>query len=434
MNFFEGFRILYANIIRWFTVPQTAPEMNRRNFINVQIDAIGVGLASTAAPFLPVFLTRLEASTLAISALTFMPAITGLVLAIPLGEFLQSRRSVIPWFSMARLGVLSSYALTGLVTMFLPANLSVYGILAIWALATIPQTILNITFNVVMNSVAGPAGRFELMTHRWSLLGATNLVTALIAGQILESNRLPFPTNYQVMFIALSIGGLISYYFSSKIDIPDHIPSAAPARKSLRQWFRDYFHQILAEKPFVSFVVKRFVFLTGIALAAPLLPIFYVRKLNASDSWIAYISIVTNMTLIVGYWFWSNQSRRRGSRFVLLAATLGVSIYPILVALQSQIWPILIFAAINGIFAAGQSLVLFDELMKRVPPEYSATFNAAAQGMQYMSSIAAPLFAAWLSEQIGFNLALIFSGLVGLIGFIMFLSEPVEARAAEQIV
>ncbi len=161
MNILDSVRIIYGNIVRWLTVPQSAPEINRKNFINVQIDAIGVGLASTAAPFLPVFLTRLEASTLAISALTFMPAVTGMILAIPLGQFLQTRRSVIPFFSMARLGVLSSYALTGLITLLLPRELSVYGILAIWAVATIPQTVLNITFSVVMNSVAGPAGRLN---------------------------------------------------------------------------------------------------------------------------------------------------------------------------------------------------------------------------------------------------------------------------------
>ena len=434
MNIIDSVRIIYGNVVRWLTVPQTAPEMNRRNFINVQIDAIGVGLASTAAPFLPVFLTRLGASTLAISALTFMPAVTGLLLAIPLGQFLQSRRSVVPWFSLARLGVLSSYALTGLITILLPQGLSVYGILAIWALATIPQTVLNITFSVVMNSVAGPAGRFELMTHRWSLLGATNLITALVAGRILDSESLPFPTNYQVMFIALSIGGLISYYFSSKIYLPDRIPTVSPTRLTARQWLGQYFHQILNEKPFVSFVVRRFVFLTGIALAAPLLPIYYVRVLDASDSWIAYITIVTNLTLIFGYWFWSQQSRRHGSRRVLLAATLGVSLFPILVGITQQIWPLLIYAAINGIFQAGQSLVMFDELMKRIPEEYSASFVAAGQGLQYMSSIAAPLMAAWLGDSLGFGPALIISGVVGLMGFVLFLVENREVRAREQAV
>ena len=45
-------------------------------------------------------------------------------------------------------------------------------------------------------------------------------------------------------------------------------------------------------------------------------------------------------------------------------------------------------------------LNFFDELMKRVPVAYSATFVAMAQSLQYLSMIAAPLLAPWLSTWI----------------------------------
>jgi len=57
-------------------------NIDKRNFVYVQIDAIGVGLAASANPFLPIFLTRLEASSLEVGLLTAMPAVTGLLLAI----------------------------------------------------------------------------------------------------------------------------------------------------------------------------------------------------------------------------------------------------------------------------------------------------------------------------------------------------------------
>jgi hypothetical protein len=431
MNNRTNLQFIRTNIIKWFTVPQSAPEMNRHNFLNVQIDAIGVGLASTAAPFLPVLLTRLGATTFQVTMLTFMPAVTGLLLAIPLGQFLQTRRNIVPWFSIARLAVLSCYAFTGIVTLLVPRAVSVLGILGVWALATIPQTVVNIAFSVVMNTVAGPAGRYELMTHRWSILGLTNAATALLAGQLLD--WLPFPRNYQAVFIALSLGGLISYYFSSHIVLPDHLQHAREKRSSFREGARQYVQQILSEKPFVSFVGKRFVFLTGSALAAPLLPIYYVRTLHASDFWIALISIASNSTVILGYFFWMRQSRRRGSQLVLIATTCGGSLYPILVGLTHQVWPVVLYAGLNGIFTAGLNLVLFDELMKTVPVEYSATFVASAQCLQYMSSIVAPLLAPWLSQQIGFSLALIISGAISLGGFGLFLLENAGRTARTEV-
>lgn len=418
----KSIQFLFRNLVYWFTVPQSSPEMNRRNFINVQIDAIGVGLASAANPFLPVFLTRLGANALQVSLLITMPAVTGLILAIPLGQFLQSRKNIVPWFSMARLTVFSGYALTGIVTLFLPDAYSIYSVLAIWALVTIPQTILSICFSVVMNSIAGPAGRYELMTHRWSILGVTNVITALLAGQALDS--LPFPLNYQVVFIALSIGGLVSFYFSSHLSLSDRlVHDDHPRARSIRAQVKDYLQLILKEKPFVSFITKRFVFLTGAVLVMPLLPIYYVRELKAADSSIALINIAANGTLILGYFFWTYQSRTRGNRRVLLATTCGASFFPILVGLTHQVWPIPIYAAVSGIFTAGLNLVLFDELMKRVPIEYSASFVAAAQSLQYLSSIFAPLIGTGLESLVGLNLALILGGTVSLVGFAMFYFE-----------
>ncbi len=67
--------------IRISVAPPDATPVQKKNFINVQIDAIGVGLANAAAPFLPVFLTRLGASSFEVGLLTSMPALTGLLLA-----------------------------------------------------------------------------------------------------------------------------------------------------------------------------------------------------------------------------------------------------------------------------------------------------------------------------------------------------------------
>src|SRR5512146_2664780 len=111
--------------------------IQKRNFRNVQIDAVGIGLASAAAPFLPVFLTRLGATNFQVGLLTSMPAFTGLFLALLIGNFLQTRRNVVPWFSLARLMVLSSYALTGIVPFLVPRQVAVTAVLAIWALATL---------------------------------------------------------------------------------------------------------------------------------------------------------------------------------------------------------------------------------------------------------------------------------------------------------
>ncbi len=411
-------RSALLRFIKGFSNPADISPVQRKNFKNVQIDAVGVGLANAASPFLPVFLTRLGASSFEVGMLTSMPAITGLLLAIPIGQFLQNQRKIVPWFSTARLGVIACYALTGLAAFAFHEHSLVISILLIWALATIPQTMLAITFSVVMNAVAGPNHRFDLMNRRWSTLGLTTAVMVFVLGQILD--RISFPINYQVAFIVLSFGGFLSYYFSSRISLPDILAHREGKRLSFKAQIKEYVDLVSKEKPFQAFIVKRFIFLSGAAMALPILPLYFVRQLHASDAWIAAISTAQTAILIVGYYYWTRQSRKRGTRPVLVWTTFGTALYPILVALTGQVWLITIFAGINGIFNAGLNLVFFDELMKTVPEEYSSTFVSLAQGLQYLSTILSPLIGTFLGDQFGLGVALAVSGGLQLIGFSMF--------------
>lgn len=415
-------------LITWFTTPQNVTDANRRNYINVQVDAIGVGLLGGANAFLPIYLTRLGATSVQVGLLSTMPAVTGFLFAIILGRVLQRQRNIVPWFSISRLMVIMSFAFTGVVSLIVPERFTINAVLLVWALATIPQTILSISFSVVMNIVAGPTGRYELMTRRWSILGLTTSITVFIMGQLLDLNFLPFPQNYAIVFIGLSLGGVISYYFSSHLDLPE-LSGVQPVQgNSLREKVRDYFDLIRSEKPFLSFTFKRFIFLSGSSLALPLFPLYFVKVIHASDSWIATINMTQTAILVVGYFFWTLQSRRKGSRSVLLWTTAIVALYPVLTAVTSHAWMIAIYAGIAGIFQAGINLVFFDELMKTVPPEFSATFVSIAQSLEYMSAIIAPMLGSLLADTVGISIGLVISGVIRFVGFMLFLLDRNPAK------
>jgi hypothetical protein len=407
--------------VGWSTAPEGASPRQKKNFLNVQIDGVGVGFASSASPFLPVFLTRLGATNAQVGLLTAMPGLTGLLLAILIGRFLQGRRQIVPWFSAGRLLVISSYAMTGVITFLVPPDLAVYAVLAIWALATLPQVVVNVSFSVVMNAVAGPQHRYELMSRRWTILGLTSAITVAVVGQVLD--LVAFPINYQMVFVGLSLGGLVSYYFSSHIDLPDAEPAPATPGLNLGQRLRGYADLIGSERPFVSFMTKRFVYMFGVTLGAPLFPLFFVRQLNASDAWIGILNTVQTAIVLLGYALWTSLSKSRGSRFVLLCTVFGMSLYPAFIAMTDRMEIAVVFAGLAGIFQAGLDLVFFDELMKTVPPEYSATFVSLAQSLQNLSMVASPLLGAWLADQMGLSGALLVSAGMRLLGFVLFLRK-----------
>jgi hypothetical protein len=408
----------------------TTMETRKRNFRNVQIDAVGVGLASAAAPFLPVLLARMNASSFQVGLLTTMPSVTGLILALAAGRFLQTRRNVVPWFSLARLIVLSCYALTGLIPFFVPRELTVWAILSVWAAATLPQTVVAVGFSVVMNAVAGPEGRYSLMSRRWFTLGLTGVLTTAAIDEVLK-RWANFPLNYQAIFLGLSLGGLISYYFSSHIRLPDATPPAqivAAGKQSIRQGASMYMRLLRSQPAFLSFVSKRLVYLLGLAFAAPLFPLYFVHGIKATDDWIAKINMAFTIGAMLGYVLWTRISRKKGSRLVLLAATLGMSLYPALVASTVRVEIIRAFALLAGVFQAGVDLVFFDELMKTVPEEYSATFVSLAQSMGYLPTIFGPMIATMVGDRIGIAGALVISAVIRLTGFGLFAWKGRMAR------
>lgn len=402
------------------SLPPSEPltAQTKRNFQCVQIDAIGVGLANAASPFLPVFLTHLNATTFQVGLLSSMPALTGMVLAIPLGRFLQKQPNIVKWFSIARVLVIASYALTGIISFFIPETILVNSILMIWAMATVPQTVVSISFSVVMNAVAGPDRRFELMSRRWSTMGVTTSLFVLAIGQLLDN--IIFPLNYQLMFIGMSIGGLLSYYYSSQIKLEPAMPPVLKASRSLLSQLREMKDLVLTEKPFVSFMTKRFVFMAGVNLSLPLIPLYLVRVAHASDAWISVINMSQTVILIVAYFYWTRHSRKFGTRSVLVWTTLGLSLYPMLVSLTVVPWQIALIAGFAGIFSGGVDLVFFDELMKTVPVQYSAIFVSVAQMIQYLAAIIAPMVATFIADTFSLQAGLVTATVIRFAGFLLF--------------
>ena len=394
-------------------------KIAKKNFWFVQVDGIGVGIANAAAQYLAPFLTLLNATNLQVGLLTSMAGLTGLFLAIPTGRFLQRQRNMVPWYSRARLLYLASYAVTGALPFFVPRDKVVTGILIVWALATLPQTVLNVCFTVVMGAVAGPEGRFRLMSWRWSILGLTTGISAFVAGRLLD--RMSFPLNYQIMLIVLSMGGLVSYYFSSQLTIPENRPPEQTSKRPLMENLREYYKLIMQEKPFVSFSIRRFVFLFASWLAIPLFPLYYVRELSASNTWVGNIATAQTLVLMVGYFMWTRISRRKGSRLVLLLGTLGSAIYPALIASTHHLELVMIYASFASIMQAGIDLTFFDELLKTIPIENSATFVAVAQTMSHFANMVAPLAGTLLANIIGIGPALLVSAVLRLLGFGLFL-------------
>ncbi|GAC1541461.1 MAG: MFS transporter [Herpetosiphon sp.] len=388
-----------------------------RNQRNVLIDGMGVAIANGIATFLPVLLVRLEASNVQVGLLTSMPAIMGAICSLPVGQFLQREPKLVQWYARSRLWVLTSYALTGIVLFFLAGRAAATVIVGIWAVATVAQVVLNVCFTLVMSGVAGPTKRIALMSRRWTTMGVVTASSVAGAGWLLS--HVPWPRNYELVFLASFSGGLLSYIFSLGIVLPEEVTPSTPAAPWYKVW-SGMGSLVRQHARFGQFVLSQFVLRCGLGLAIPLLPLYWVRVLHASDAQIGLINTANSVVLVVAFIAWSWLARRRGPRTVLLVCCLGLSCYPPLVSLTHQVWILPLLAAGAGVFAAGLDLVLFDLLVGTAPHEQRGPAIGLYHTTTYLALFVAPLLGTAAVDRLGLPTLLVIAGGLRLAGMLLF--------------
>ena len=101
--------------------PRLPLSTDMHNHRMMRGDSIAMGVISSVTPFLAVFIVRLGGSAFDVSLLTAIPAIGGFLLAIPVGQFLQGKARIVPWYSGSRMVAHLSYAVAALVVLIAPA-------------------------------------------------------------------------------------------------------------------------------------------------------------------------------------------------------------------------------------------------------------------------------------------------------------------------
>jgi predicted MFS family arabinose efflux permease len=248
----------------------------------------------------------------------------------------------------------------------------------------------------------------------------------VLAGQLLSLVR--FPLNYGLLFVAFSVAGVVSFGLTRRIRIPDQPQLSRRDDMSHRERIGDLVALVREERPLIGHEARAFIVNASIGLTAPLIPLFYVRELGAPDAWIGAIVAGQAAGTLVGYLAGRRVSRLRGGHWVLLPALLGTALFPLVLALLSNVIAVAVLAVISGFFIAGLNLGLFDELMRRVPARHGVTFTSLDYTVQNVALMLAPICGGILAVVIGLRQSLAVAAAVGFLGFALFALEERGAR------
>ncbi len=392
------------------------------------VEVFWAGINGSALSFAGAYAIRLGASNSNVSLLSSIPALTAAVLLLPFGHFQQGRARPSRWILsslfLARAGILLYVLVPWIHVGGLPAGLL---FVVFFSILTLPNHFFNLGFVPFLAQALPESQRADTFAARNVLTGAVVSACTYLFGLWLV--WAPFPGNYQAMLFFGFVASMVSLLFLWKVKVPE-VPRAVPAKATpdwrvfFREWLA-FFKAAWKVRPFVQITLNTFLYAMGMWAAGPLLLLYYVRTLGASDAWLGLLASVTNLSAIFGYLFWQRVIRRRGEGNTLRWTIIAMGLYPLLAGAIPSLTAILLVAALNGIFTAGVNLTHLNTFLTAIPEGERHNYTALHQTLMNIGAFICPTVGILLANQLGFAPVLMGCGLLAILGAFSFWLWPV---------
>ena len=405
-------------------------QKDDRNALYLVLEMGWASILASAALFNSAFAVRLGATNTQVGLLTSIPALMAVLVSIPSGRFLQTRRQAKPWILWAltiyRSGFLLVALLPWLALTHLPLGTQVIFVLVIF---TIPAHFFNVGFIPMLAEVTPEERRAAVFSARNIVYNASLTVTVFLFGQWLNWAR--FPLNYQVMYIFGFLTSLMSIYNLIRVKAPDRLVAPPEPRQSHSLGERLHLarQSIAAHPEIFRIATNTFMYGMGVWGASALYILYFVRVLNASDAWIGLQGTVASACTILGYALFRWGIGRWGESKVLRCTIVCMGLYPLLSGLLPSLTAILLVSGLNALLTPGVNLSHFNTLLKVTPPHSRPAYTALYMAFVNTGACIFPLVGVWLAARIGLAPTLIACGLFSILGSTSFWWRPVIRQA-----
>ncbi len=402
-------------------------SQKERNFWYLYVEVFWVAVLSAAASFNATYALRLGASNAMVGWLSSIPALIAMVILIPSARFLESKSDRAPWILwslfIGRLAFLGAVLFPWLFKAH-----QAEAVVWLLILRTIPLTFFNAGFSPMLADIVPERDRARVFANRNIILSAATAVATFIASRWLDRAAhirwAAFPTNYQIVYFFGAVGALMSVFYLFKIEAP---PSRVIQRqkqfkigKATLPRVQTAFKEMLTKnREFVRLTLNTLVFNLGAWLVMPLYTIFFVRELNASDSWIGLNSTLANIGVIAGYLVWRRSIHKLGNHRALLIS------FPNLSAIL--VWGVLINLINPGVNLSHTSI-----LYELCPEERRASYMAIYSSVMNAGAFVGPMIGVALAEVLNIRLMLILGGIIRLAGALLFHFIPLQQAQTVQ--
>lgn len=353
-------------------LPHHSASQADKNFFHLVGDVLwfGIALAATSR-FMSVYAIRLDATPLAQSLIVSLP---GLVLGFSAffaawwrNRFQKTDQAVrLPGIIFRFVFLLPAFA------PFFPHDFQVVWLVLAVALPAIPQGIAGVIFMTFMRESIGDSKWDIINTRRFLGMNIGIAIGALGFGLMLT--KVPFPYNYQLMFVIAFCFSMVSYYhvYKTRSIYPTPKPEVT-ADKVTPLHKLPGFRRVI-----VGIVVAHLTFLSVNAVV----PLALVERLGAQEGFIALYGMSELMGGVAFGLFGHKITHRLGSKRTSAIFMCLTALTPLMTAVSPVLGLTLIGGFAAGLGWTGTITGLLAQLVEKTPshamPRASARWNQLA--------------------------------------------------------
>jgi MFS family permease len=358
---------------RFFSLPPTLPDDLRSNVIHLFWDIAWWGLyMGSTASFLTIYATRCGATAQQIGLLSALPALLSLTISLPVGRLLKRfpPRAATAAAAFASRIVLLAYPLLPWV---LPIPQQADAILVVALVFAIPNTFIGISYGqFFMEGIPGE-WRGMVIGGRNAIVAVVTLVVTVTCGQILT--YLPFPVNYQVVFMIGFVGAIMTSYHIWKVK-PFHVAPPPPPAPLAPGPQRRGLHLGAQGLNYMKVLGLLFLFNLVNNMLAPVVPNLLVNQLALSDATISFGTGLANILVFSVSLFIASFTRRAGNRRSTALGAMLLAFHAVALALAGNAALYLLSAAIGGIAAGVLNTAQYNYNLENVPEREPSSWLA----------------------------------------------------------
>ena len=405
-------------------------DARARNEARLYAEAFWTAVLAAVVAFNAAFAVRLGASTELVGLLSSLPALVAVAATLPAGAVVQRSQRRVRIVARSLLVHRLGYLLVALLPLAFATGRA-EALVALLVVMTLPAVFVNVSFSTTLADVVPEDRRAAVVAGRNIANSAVIMLLTPLIGRWLD--LIAFPANYQAAYF---VGFLASLLGVRALGLLDGVspPPRPPARSA--GWARELraapgaaLRLIRGNPPFVRLAVDTLVHGAGLWLVTPLYVLHYVRDLDATDTWIGTFTAVASLCAVVGFYVWRKVISRLGEDRPLRVTIVLTALFPIAVALSSDLTLIIVFAALNGLVTPGLSLSHFNTLLKVCTAEQRATFFSLYSTLMNCGAFVSPLVGVAVANWLGIPAALALGGGIWLVGGALFNLWPVRPRA-----